>query len=70
MSNEKIHAVKGNFNFKSSDGQVMTLSFVMPYEIASKMAIAIMSWKEDWVATTNTVEKYQETERKFLSESE
>lgn len=68
MSKEKVHAVKGEFSFKSSDGQDMTLGFVMPYEIASKIAIAIMSWKEDWVATTKTVEKYQETEKQFLTE--
>lgn len=46
----------------------MTLGFVMPYEIASKIAIDIMGWKDDWVATTATVEAYQETEKQFLSE--
>lgn len=68
MSKEKVHVAKGEFKFKSSDGQDMTLGFVMPYDIASKIAIAIMSWKDDWVATTTTVESYQETEKQFLSE--
>jgi len=32
---EKVHVAKGEFKFKCSDGQEMTLGFVMPYEIAS-----------------------------------
>lgn len=68
MSNKTVHAVKGEFKFKCSNGEDMTLGFVMPYEIASKIAIAIMSWKDNWVATTTTVEAYQETEKQFLSE--
>ena len=70
MQNEIVHVVKGEFSFKCSDGNVMTLGFIMPYEIASKIALEIMDWKEKWVATTNTVESYQETLKKFLLELE
>jgi hypothetical protein len=66
MSKDKLIVAKGEFSFKCSDGQEMTLGFVMPYEIASKIAIAIMSWKDDWVATTTTVERFQESEKEFL----
>jgi hypothetical protein len=67
MSKEKVHVAKGEFIFRCSDGQDMTLSFVMPYEIASKIAIDIISWKDDWVATTTTVENYQENMNNFLT---
>lgn len=58
---------KGSFKIENSDGSNTELGFVMPYEIASKLMIAIMSWKDDWVATTKTVEIYQQKETEFLN---
>jgi hypothetical protein len=57
---------KGSFNIYNSDGTKMELGFVLPFEIAEKIAIQIISWKEDWVDTTKTVEDYQNSEKEFI----
>ncbi|HET8735204.1 MAG TPA: hypothetical protein VFM69_01265 [Pricia sp.] len=63
-----MEVTKGSIKVKSSDGSETELGFVMPSEIASKIMISIMSWKEDWSATIKTVEAYQEKEKSFLEE--
>lgn len=64
---DKVHVATGEFSFKSSDGQDMILKFVMPYEIASQIACKIIDWKNQWAATTTTIEKYSEAEKEFIS---
>lgn len=63
---EKVIVSKGIISVKSSDGSQMDLTFAMPKEIQDKIMLEIMLWKDNWVASTNTVENYQKEEKIFL----
>jgi hypothetical protein len=57
---------KGKIRIDNNDGTNTELDFVMPFEIAEEILSKIIDWKNNWVATTNTVEKFQEVSKKFL----
>jgi hypothetical protein len=50
----------------NSDGSKHEQTTIMPHEIASKIICAALTWKEDWVTTTKTVEKFQKSEQEFI----
>lgn len=63
---EKIIVSKCKISVNSSDGSLMELDFVMPKEIQDKIMLEIMLWKDNWVASTATIENYQKEEQIFL----
>jgi hypothetical protein len=59
---------KGKIRIDNNDGTNTELDFVMPFEIAEEILSNIIDWKNNWVATTNTVEKFQEVSKEFLKQ--
>lgn len=57
---------KGKIRIDNSDGTNTELDFVIPFDIAEEILSNIIDWKNNWVATTNTIEKYQEVSKEFL----
>lgn len=60
----KISKVK--IKLENNDGTCDEVSTIMPNEIAERIRYGIITWKDDWVATTNTVENYKKEEKEFI----
>lgn len=54
----------------SSDGTWKETTHMMPLEIATAINCLLIDWKDQWVATTNTVEEFQNSMQKFEIELE
>lgn len=57
---------KGKIKIDNSDGTNTELDFVIPHEIVEEILSNIIDWKNNWIATTNTIEKFQEASKEFL----
>ncbi len=62
----KISRVK--LIIENSDGTRQELSNTMPQEIATKLAIEIIDWKDNYMATVSKIETYQLEESKFIND--
>ncbi len=48
---------------ENNDGTFHEQETIMPYEIAENISCALITWKDGWVATTNTIEDYQKSKK-------
>jgi hypothetical protein len=62
-------ATKGKFRIDNSDGTYTEVDFAMPHDVAEKILIAIITWEEEWVATTKTHLEYQKISKEFLEKA-
>ena len=49
------------------DNTYTEVEMILPDAIADQILYDIVNWKNNWSATVETIERYQKSEKKFLS---